>query len=222
MLDQDLVKRLENIESLLQYPAGMDHYCEEADCDIDNPKCTEMHVKAALYHLREVLDPPMIGISPDRTSWSDAERIIVEEWEKENERSPGRNYGARLIEILLCPQPKSGAIDDYRAKRISKRDAEVATTIIQWLGTNVGSCFLNTCEKRIAAARAKRKEWSAYVNYNRKLPSEFEETVKALAMPWPPGMVRNEAERAIGAALANARKEGYDAAMKKVLDAAKD
>ena len=42
-------------------------------------------------------------------------------------------------------------------KDFSDRDAEVAATIIQWLGSNVGMCFLEDVIKR----EPKIKEWLA-------------------------------------------------------------
>jgi hypothetical protein len=66
------------------------------------------------------------------------ERIFAEEWKKENERAVGYS----LLDWLLAAdanEPKG---------EVSQRDATVAATIIQWLGTHVGQSFLKRVEER--------------------------------------------------------------------------
>jgi hypothetical protein len=60
------------------------------------------------------------------------ENKFAEAWEKENSRSDGHD----LLDYLL-------ALDNNNPRgEFSQRDATVAATIIQWLGTHVGQCFL--------------------------------------------------------------------------------
>ena len=65
------------------------------------------------------------GISRHRLASNPLEALYAEEWEKE---APG------TLGYLLCGQEKN---NDY-----SERDAQVAATIIQWLGSPVGSVFV--------------------------------------------------------------------------------
>jgi hypothetical protein len=66
------------------------------------------------------------GISRHRLASNPLEALYAEEWEKQ---APG------TLGYLLCGQEKSQ--HDY-----SERDAQVAATIIQWLGSPVGSVFV--------------------------------------------------------------------------------
>lgn len=65
-------------------------------------------------HLHRLTDNPM-------------EQRLHERWLKENERG--------ILELLMSP-------DRNQRRPVSKRDAEVAATVIQWLGSHVGQCFL--------------------------------------------------------------------------------
>lgn len=66
------------------------------------------------------------GISRHRLSSNPLERAYSDAWEEE---APG------TLGFLLCGQDKGA--HDY-----TQRDAEVAATIIQWLGSPVGSRFV--------------------------------------------------------------------------------
>lgn len=67
------------------------------------------------------------GISRHRLEFSPLEALYAEEWEKQ---APG------TLGYLLCGQDKD--FHDY-----TERDAQVAATIIQWLGSPVGSSFVS-------------------------------------------------------------------------------
>jgi hypothetical protein len=60
------------------------------------------------------------------------ERIFAEEW-------ASLNQGSRCtLEYMLADE-----VNKPRGE-VSQRDATVAATVIQWLGTDVGQCFLRT------------------------------------------------------------------------------
>lgn len=65
-----------------------------------------------------------------------AEAVYASEWEKENKRESWKNNGKGKLELLLDGE-------------VSKRDALVAATVIQWLGTNIGMSFVHECERKI-------------------------------------------------------------------------
>jgi hypothetical protein len=68
------------------------------------------------------------GINTHRLPYNNKERALAEAWEKE---------APKTLPILL-----DGTHDNYRSDDFSERDAEVAATVIQWLGTHVGRSFL--------------------------------------------------------------------------------
>ncbi len=65
------------------------------------------------------------------------EDVFYRQWIKENER----NINASLLQNLI----HGAGIGE-----VSHRDARVAATIITWLGTNVGRCFVENCQRQIA------------------------------------------------------------------------
>ena len=71
------------------------------------------------------------------------ERIYAEEWKKNNERHPAINSGFTSLEWILCPE------GNWVPPAVSERDAEVAASVIQWLGTNCGYHFMLRCEDKI-------------------------------------------------------------------------
>ena len=72
------------------------------------------------------------------------ERVYAEEWKKDNERKPWLNSGFTSLELILCPSGKY-----WCPPPVSERDAEVAASVIQWLGTNCGFHFMLRCEAKI-------------------------------------------------------------------------
>lgn len=74
------------------------------------------------------------------------ERIYAAKWKKMNRRSPGVNSGFTYLEHILTP-------DGGRPGPVSRRDAVVAASVIQWLGTNCGLSLIWDCERKIDALR---------------------------------------------------------------------
>ncbi|MEK6281900.1 MAG: hypothetical protein AABN95_16220 [Acidobacteriota bacterium] len=92
------------------------------------------------------------------------ERVFADEWIKENERVPAVNFGLTALELILNtrqPYPTEEAPGhDYQADidHPTQRDAMVAASIIQWLGTNCGKCFLDRAERRIKQENNRERE----------------------------------------------------------------
>lgn len=156
-LDERQRNELAEIERMLLYVTDDSHYCEEKGCTLETPMCRGRTAEAAVKRLTAVLEPRLIGRHPQRLMG--AERIYVEEWRKENERLGHVNSGYTLLEWILCPS-------DQKPSRISQHDAEIATTVIQWLGTNCGLCFVQKCERR---AESERQAYSHFQVAARKL-----------------------------------------------------
>lgn len=94
------------------------------------------------------------GNRPGRSRDLMPERVFAQEWEIENERMTAVNFGLTALELILNsgPGPTQQALGhNYRAEidLPTQRDATVAASIIQWLGTNCGKSFLDRVERRI-------------------------------------------------------------------------
>ena len=76
---------------------------------------------------------------------SERERVFLKRWRHENS---AKDHNFTLRHIMSEDSNTYGAT-------ISQRDAVVAATVIQWLGTNCGQCFLEMCQKEIAKKRKK-------------------------------------------------------------------
>jgi hypothetical protein len=100
------------------------------------------------------------GLRTDRNVL-DPERIFIEEWIELNTPRIGLNdeHGA-LDHILNLRENVEQNRMPYENvyPPVSQRDADVAATVIQWLGTGMGKVFLERCEKRIAEARCEELE----------------------------------------------------------------
>lgn len=79
------------------------------------------------------------GRRPERCNNNPLEKIFAEEWQELN-GSEGRRYG--VLEYLLAEDP------NHPRGEMSQRDATVAATVIQWLGSSVGLCFLEGVSER--------------------------------------------------------------------------
>lgn len=80
-----------------------------------------------------------------RVEHNEQEKAFADEWEKANK--PDQNDVA-TIDYLLDETP----INDRRGTLPplgNSHDIKVASMIIQWLGTNVGWCFLELALKRL-------------------------------------------------------------------------
>jgi hypothetical protein len=80
------------------------------------------------------------------------ERIFRDAWRKANRRERGLNGGCGLLELLLSPHTERG----FALFRLTQRDATVAASVIQWLGTNCGQGFLFEVEREIERQREKK------------------------------------------------------------------
>jgi hypothetical protein len=157
-MDDKQKKLIEESLSLLAQ-ADTDHWCDSKECSIDTPCCSAMYNRAAARSLRAIIDPEMTSLHPNRLT-NPAERVYFDRWKRENERHSAVNGSHTALELILCPPEKQATDFTGRcdAPRPSQRDAEVATAIIQWLGTNCGHAFVLECEKQIGEERAERSE----------------------------------------------------------------
>lgn len=81
---------------------------------------------------------------------SDLENAFSEKWAKENKPDRALNYGGGILQDLFYRPEAAGfkLFTPKRALEITNRDRMVAATVVQWLGSNVGFCFLEECLKK--------------------------------------------------------------------------
>ena len=96
----------------------------------------------------ELFEPEHDSYQQTRLKFGLPERIYAERWKLLNARP--LSGAATYLEMILCP---SGRIPDlHGVPPISRRDAAVAASVIQWLGTNCGMGFLRETERIIEKA----------------------------------------------------------------------
>ncbi len=215
--EEEIFGRLSEAEGLLAYAADVDHYCEDPKCTVETPQCRDRHVETALRELRRLLDPPHVSLQPKRLT-NDAERIYAERWRQENQREPAINHGFTLLEWILCPQGQRVP------ERATLRDAVVAASVIQWLGTSCGHCLVLEAEKRIETARARHSKWEQVKRLHEigapttEIAEEAEQLVGKLFSVLPPEelKLREAMQKAVAAALHVAEERGARLAQERV------
>lgn len=83
------------------------------------------------------------GIHAKRLEHNFAEKIFADRWAQQNKES-------QLLRQLLNTSKST-------LELITQRDADVAATIVQWLGSNVGKCFVKECLKDITKVHEDNK-----------------------------------------------------------------
>ena len=95
------------------------------------------------------------GLRQDRIQEEGSEKIFADVWEETNVRRLGTNNGYTALELILnkfnsnihFAYPNPNPEDNFIPP--TQRDADVASTVIQWLGTKCGACLLFEAENRI-------------------------------------------------------------------------
>lgn len=149
ILDKAAADKLEEALGALNSQASSDCYDNGTG---DKCYCATCEARRAVSLIESVLEPEHTSLQRSRLT-NPAEMIYHEEWIKAQEKHPGLNSGFGTLEWVLCPEGQEFP------GRPSQRDATVAASIIQWLGTNCGRGFVDKCEKRIAAENAKRSDF---------------------------------------------------------------
>lgn len=157
---------------------------------------------------RELLEPRHESRQMDRLRHGREEQIFLEQWQRINHRRTGwASGGVSLLELLLRPSGQD------IPERATGRDAMVAATVIQWLGTNVGSGFLQCCLEAGKESRSLRSSWGlAYAGYHYFPDPEQEEErhriAREITEPIRDESVRKKVRGEVAAALAMAAQVG--------------
>lgn len=91
------------------------------------------------------------GVMSRRIKFNDRELSFAAEWDKENDKSwnCGTNHYHGILQDLFIEQTtKFPFSHKWFVKLISKRERMIVATVIQWLGSNVGMCFLGKALSR--------------------------------------------------------------------------
>ncbi len=214
-VNREQLTRFEYARQLLEYSLrGSDdlHYdrdcwCGQDGCSIENPVCQEMHGVAALKALDEAMEPRHESYHPSRLAFT-AERIFADLWKRENKREPHINYGRTLLENILTPP------DAKRVPIVSDRDARVAASVIQWLGTSIGRCFIGEAQREIEKARVVENTIGGRMLWNKPEDPTDLETAEVLLDELGADKRKPNLVRRVAAALTHAKKTAITNALK--------
>lgn len=154
-------------------------YCEVDVCTDESPRCNYRKLCVARTRLLSILEPVHRSLNPDRLSHI-PELIFLRVWQKLQEKSLGLNHGYSTIEYILSPTrvpPHRLTDGPFYIPPVSQRDAEVAATVIQWLGTNGGLSLMREAERQIVACNSElnaveREKMLTFNKPDRVLPME--------------------------------------------------
>ena len=103
-----------------------------------------------------------LGFMLDRSRWNDdggrREKALADAWSEANK---SRHNGG-ILQMLMC-QAATREGEGF-SPALSARERKIVAMVIQWLGTNVGSCFLYEASKRMG----KEHECYPFHNQNRE------------------------------------------------------
>ncbi len=88
-----------------------------------------------------------VGAFSKRCEFNPTEKAFADEWRKENDRkySRGINFGYGILQDMFID---GSLFRNYAKTVINKRDRYIVATVMQWLGSNIGRCFLQTVLKK--------------------------------------------------------------------------
>lgn len=85
-----------------------------------------------------------LGFFTERLKYDeyDLENSLSRNWQKEQKRK-NINHGHGILQDLFVNPSGNMFKNDEAITKITDRDRLIVATVIQWLGTNCGMCFLN-------------------------------------------------------------------------------
>lgn len=82
-------------------------------------------------------------------NFKNAEKVFADKWKEECKRLTYRNGGCGKLDLI---------VQDSDSPLVTQRDANVAASVIQWLGSNVGRAFISECEREIKNLKIDKNE----------------------------------------------------------------
>lgn len=140
VMDHKARRAMAHTFAWLEQEISEDHrYCDE-ECTMETPCCTLMKLRAGMEDLKKQLHPTAQHTWDKRRNYPHGirERVLVEEFIKYDESN---NVSGMLV---------SGDQKHDHRVAVTRPEMEAILATIQWLGTNCGSGFLETCHRRIA------------------------------------------------------------------------
>lgn len=164
--------------------ADRDCNCEYEDSSpTAKYKCDTCQTRQARLNIARVLDPKLESAQPNRMR-NAAERIWVEEYRRENashyDDDPLFTLRATLATDKELKEAQKRGPGARFNNDITARDAQVATSVIQWLGTACGASFVRRCQLEVGAALGNDSARKYNVYLNDRDETEFE-VAKAIA-----------------------------------------
>lgn len=114
----------------------------EGDCELDDI------IQAAD---RVICYKANVGINQKRLEWNEREKAFHDQWLQENAPVAGVNYGHGILQDLFIESDSPFGFSRKVVELINDRDRMITATVIQWLGSNCGMCFLGEALQRFNA-----------------------------------------------------------------------
>ena len=113
----------------------------EGDCDLES--VLNMADKVMCYKAN-------VGINAKRLEHNEREMAFYEQWMEENAPVSGVNNGHGILQDLFI-ESDLNRLHRKVIEEISNRDRMIVATVIQWLGSNCGMCFLGEALAKFGA-----------------------------------------------------------------------
>lgn len=84
-----------------------------------------------------------IGDRYERTKYDIREKSFADLWHEENKKKRYINFGQGLLQDLFIKTKDDMMQSKFVEVIITPRERFIVATVIQWLGTNCGWCFLS-------------------------------------------------------------------------------
>lgn len=176
---EKLLEGIAHLERISDRDDECDCFDDRSQCTDERPHCDLRRARAALRAINNAFEFTIRSTWPERLT-NYPEWVFLERFKEENKRDRCINHGHRMLELLLGhPERRrsavGGMVSDTVPEIVTQRDADVASTVIQWLGTSCGIGFLSECERQIAQARWSESETTRarykYLVNNRNPPA---------------------------------------------------
>lgn len=81
-----------------------------------------------------------------RSDHNKLEAVLARRWREQQARVRGLNRGLGVLENLMTPVGQD-------PEPITQRDAAVAATVVQWMGSPIGQAFMDECREEAEGLR---------------------------------------------------------------------
>lgn len=92
-----------------------------------------------------------VGINKKRLEHNEREKAFHDQWQQENAPVSGVNHGHGILQDLFIESDSPFGFTRKAVELINDRDRMIVATVIQWLGSNCGMCFLGEALERFGA-----------------------------------------------------------------------